>query len=172
MIKKTRQQELPSYFQNYLDLVPEEDLEQALDNSLLKFLSLLQSIPAEKENFTYAPGKWTIKEVLGHLIDSERIFAYRALRFSRKDNTELAGYSDDTFVANGNAKNRTLCELLTEFKLVRAGTLVLMNSLNQDMLDFEGVANGIRMSARTIGWLIAGHNLHHTNVLSTRYFPM
>lgn len=169
MIAKPKPGEAATYPQSYIDLLAETDLRAALANSAAQTTQLINSIPAEKHNFQYAPGKWTIKEIIQHLIDTERIFAYRALRFSRKDATPLPSYEENHYAPNSNCNPRALADLANEYTLVRESSIVLYTYMTDEMLDFKGSASNIQYSARILGWVIAGHNLHHNRVLQERY---
>jgi hypothetical protein len=169
MISKPNEVELTTYFKSYINLVEENELIEALENQLQMIIDLFSSIQFEQENYQYEIGKWTIKELLQHIIDSERIFNYRALRFSRKDHTELAGYDDNDFINNSNCKNRTLDDLIQEFKIVRQSTIYLFQSMNSNSIDFKGKANRNEITSRIIGWMIAGHSTHHCQILKERY---
>ncbi len=169
MISKPNEAELTTYYKSYINLVEENELIEALENQRQITIDLFSSIQLEKENYKYGIGKWTIKELMQHIIDSERIFNYRALRFSRKDHTELTGYDDNDFIKNSNCKNRTLANLIQEFKIVRQSTIYLFQSMNTDSIDFKGKANGNEITSRIIGWMIAGHSTHHCQILKERY---
>ncbi len=170
MITKPDISTIPDYFVYYTKLVPENELIEALRQSSEQTVELFSSIPVEKENYAYAPGKWTVKQVLSHLIDTERVFSYRALRFSRMDNTELPGYDENLFAAHANTENLMLERLIEEFRCVRKATLSLFEAMNEPMLDFRGTANNMACSARALGFMIAGHETHHGKVLRERYF--
>jgi hypothetical protein len=122
-------------------------------------------------NFRYAPDKWTVKDVLGHLADSERIFAYRALRIARADQTPLPGFEQDDFVRSGGFNERTLASLLEEFASVRSASLALYRSLDKDAWLRCGTANNDQISVRALAFITAGHELHHEKILEERYFP-
>ena len=169
MIAKPDITTVPDYFVYYTGLVRENDLIEALAKSREATLELFASIPVEKENFAYAPGKWTIKQVLSHLIDTERVFSYRALRFSRRDETDLPGYDENLFAANSNTEKVMLERLMEEYRCVRKSTLSLFEAMNEEMLDFRGTANKMQCSARSLGYMIVGHEIHHCNVLKERY---
>ena len=126
-------------------------------------------IPAPTAEHAYAAGKWTVKEVLGHLADAERIFAYRALRFARADATELPGFDENTYVPAGNFGRRTVADIATELAAVRAASLALFRSLDATSGARRGTANGSPCSARAIPWIVAGHFAHHVGVLRDRY---
>lgn len=169
MIAKPTVDDLNEYFSFYIDQVPETDLLIAFEKNLKATEDFFRSIPAEKENFAYAEKKYSIKEVLIHLIDTERIFAYRALRFARKDETNLTGYEDEYYVSTSNSDRRTLDDLMEEFATVRRSTLVLFKYLTDEALDFKGTANNNLTSARICGWVIVGHTIHHCRIITERY---
>jgi hypothetical protein len=162
-------EEHPPYFSNYIKLVNSENILKLLDEQVVDVQELLSNISEEKENYAYAEGKWTVKEVIGHIIDTERIMAYRALRFARKDKTNLAGFDENFYVVNSNFKDRTLYDLAHEFAIVRESNLALFKHFNVEMLDEVGNANGNNMSVRAILYMIAGHTTHHTNIIKSRY---
>lgn len=169
MIPKPNYNDFPPYCRHYFDLVAEDDLMEALKNSRDHTLKFISEIPAAKENFSYAENKWTVKQVLSHIIDCERIYAYRALRFSRKDNTELPGFDEDLFAANANASGRNLQDLAEEYKSVRGSTIFLFEHMTEEMLGFKGMANKLWLTPCAIGFLAAGHNIHHCKIIKERY---
>jgi uncharacterized damage-inducible protein DinB len=169
MITKPSPGESSDYAQSYIDHLTEDDLLEALSNNLLQTVSLFESVAKEKHNFRYAPGKWTVKELLQHIIDTERIFSYRALRFSRRDNTPLPSYDENLYAPNANTSVRSLEKLLEEYRLVRESSILLFESMTPEMLDFKGTASSVMYSARILGWFMAGHNLHHNKVLKVKY---
>ncbi len=169
MITKPILTDAPKYFHHYINLVHEEDLMIALIKSEEATAAIINSIRKEQENFCYAEGKWSIKEVLQHITDSERIFAYRALRFSRRDATPLSGFDENHYVPNANTSERSIKNILDEYQAVRASSIALYQYMNDEMLDFKALANGVENSARAMGWMIAGHNIHHLNVIKERY---
>ncbi len=169
MIIKPSLKDAPEYYHYYFGLSTETDLMDALKNAMSDSLLLFSSVPKEKENYRYQPEKWTLKEVIGHIIDSERIFTYRALRFSRKDKTELLGFSENLFAPNSNAINRSIPEIAAEYKSVRLASIALFKYMNEEMLDFKGTANKVPLSSRCLGWMIAGHNVHHCKIIKERY---
>ena len=168
-IEKPKAEDAPKYYQNYLSLISENNLADALQNSMNNTLKFISSIPKEKEEHRYAEGKWTVKEVFGHIIDCERILAYRATRFSRKDSTDLPGFEQDNYAPNANTSQRTLAEMADEYKAVRQASIALFSYMTPDMLDFKGTANKTVVTARSIGWFIAGHDIHHCKVIKERY---
>lgn len=160
---------MPDYCRFYVNLAKENDLIESLKNSRDMTVKLLSSVPHSKEDFRYAPGKWTIKQLASHLADCERIYLYRALRFSRKDDTQLPGFEENDYALNANTENRTLKDFTEEFRIVRESGIILFEHMTEDMLDFTGVANNVFYSPRSLGWMAAGHNIHHCNILKDRY---
>ena len=161
--------EAPTYFHYYYGLVPSNDLLVALEEDLNTTLDILKSIPSEKENFAYAPNKWTTKEVFKHIIECERIFAYRALRFSRFDSTPLPGFDENHFIENSTQMNQNLAELIIEFELVRKSTIALFKYMSPEMLQFQAPANNTTYSTRAIGFMIVGHCIHHCHFVTQKY---
>ncbi len=162
--------EYASYYGNYIAQVSEEyTLIEELEISLHRFIKFVQDIPMDKFDYQYAEGKWTIKDIIQHLIDAERIFAYRALCFARKDATELSGFEENDYVDEANANNRSIMELLTELSAVRHATLLLFKSFNETQLLRSGIASNNPMSVRAIGFVIIGHQNHHQKVFEERY---
>lgn len=157
------------WFHNYIKLVPEDDIKKAFANPQNTLIDFLNSIPATKHDFRYAEGKWTIKEVLQHLIDSERVFAYRALRIARKDTTPLHGFDENHYAANAKADKRSWNELMEEFQLVRRSSEIFFRSLDEDQLEANGTASDSPTYVTALGYIIIGHGLHHKNVLQERY---
>jgi uncharacterized damage-inducible protein DinB len=168
-IDRPKEFEIPAHYQNYVSLVKSNDLIRELKGQVLDIQAVISQIPEEKEGYAYAEGKWTIKEVLGHIIDTERIFGYRAMRFARKDKTPLPAFDENAFVANANFNDRTLYELGHEFAIVREANLAMFKTFGEEELNQIGVANGTEVSVRAIMFLIAGHATHHVHVLKTKY---
>lgn len=156
-------------FSKYVTLVPEGDIIQTLEQQIENSLSLLRTIPSDKANFRYAPDKWSVKELLGHLIDSERIFSYRALRFARNDQTPLPGYEQNDYVREGDFDSRNLADMAEEFATLRRATIQLFRPLNETEWLRHGKANENDVSVRALAYIIAGHELHHMEVLRSRY---
>ena len=157
------------YYGGYIAMVSKNDLNQALQSSLEQLESFVPSIPNTKLNFAYAEGKWTVAEVLVHLMDAERVFQYRALRFARNDKTELKGFEQDDYVPTSRANERELGALFEEFRTIRQATIALFKSFNEEELLRSGTANGANMSVRALGYVICGHQAHHLNILQERY---
>jgi hypothetical protein len=169
MIQKPEYKDIPEYCRYYIDLIKEIDLIEALNKSRDYTLKLMSSVPVEKENFSYGEGKWTLKQVMSHIADCERIYAYRALRFSRKDNTTLAGFEENEYAVNSNTSARSLKEITEEYNTIRSSTIILFEYMTPDMLDFKGIANELVYTPRSLGWMGAGHNIHHCNIIKERY---
>jgi hypothetical protein len=156
-------------YQGYLDLVQENDFRDAIDKNTRQFRKLLETIPRRKYDYAYAEGKWTLREVLQHIIDCERVFAYRALRFGRMDATPLASFDEIAWGAHSGGGVRRWKDLLEEFNAVRESTKYLFDSFSDEQLRFAGEANGRPLNAFTIGFLIPGHVRHHMNIIRERY---
>lgn len=160
--------EYGTFFGRYVNEVSEDVLAE-LEDQLPEVGNFLYSIPADKHNFAYAEGKWTVKELVGHLIDTERIMAYRVLRFSRKDSTELPGFEENDFVLNSTFQTREFTNLIDEFIAVRKSNLYLIKALGPEQLDLTGIASNNKVSVRALVYIIAGHFNHHIKILKERY---
>jgi uncharacterized damage-inducible protein DinB len=169
MKDKSIYKDAPSYCHYYFDLLETDELLIELEKSQQLTQALFQQITKEKENYAYEPGKWSIKEVLRHIIDCERIFAYRALRFSRNDSTELPGFNENSYMEALKGVNQNLSDLLEEYLVVRKASILLFKSLSEAMLNYTGTANKLRYSAKMLGFMIIGHNLHHCIIIKQRY---
>ncbi|MEX0996028.1 MAG: DinB family protein [Flavobacteriaceae bacterium] len=161
--------EYASFYKRYIDLAPDLSVVEALQKSSDSFFSFFENLSDEQGLFKYAPDKWTLKELLLHCIDTERIMAYRALRFSRNDTSELAGFDQDEYVFESNANQRKIKDLLEEYQSVRKATLDLFTGFDSKVLVRFGIASGNRMSVRALGYVISGHELHHLEICKTRY---
>lgn len=159
------------YIQRYLDLIPSENWLEELKKSGEKTISLFSFLTEEQSKFAYAEGKWTLKEVLLHLSDTERVFQYRILAFARGEKSELPGFDEENYAANSFANGRSLESLLEEYQLVRKSSQILLETLSPTVLSNIGIANGNQISVETICKLIVGHNIHHLNVVEERYLP-
>ncbi|HET7112992.1 MAG TPA: DinB family protein [Pyrinomonadaceae bacterium] len=169
-ISKPEPGEYAPYAIMYIGLLPDDGLIlKHLDDNLRTTTQLMRSLPEEKLTYRYAEGKWTIKEILAHHIDDERIYAYRALRFARNDQTDLPGFEQDDYTIESGANERSLDDLLEDFAAVRKSTITLFNSFEDRVLKRSGVASGNVMSVRAIAYHIAGHELHHLNIIKERY---
>jgi uncharacterized damage-inducible protein DinB len=163
-------EEYPPYFGNYISQVSDEfTLIEELEISVHRLIKFVQNIPMVKFDYRYAEGKWTIKDILQHLIDAERIFAYRALRFSRNDQTQLASFDENEYVVEANANRRSIQDLLTELSVVRQATLSLFKTFSEEELLRSGIASNKPMSVRALGFVIIGHQNHHQRVFEERY---
>jgi uncharacterized damage-inducible protein DinB len=156
-------------FLDYVALVAEGDIIETLERQIENSLSLLRTIPSDKANFRYAPDKWSVKQLLGHLIDSERIISYRALCFARNDQTPLPGYEQNDYVREADFDSRNLAEMVEEYATVRRATIQLFRPLNETEWLRRGKANENDVSVRALAYIIAGHELHHMGVLRSRY---
>jgi len=160
---------VPDFYKAYVDYVKDMDLHEALRHAGKLVQELLPTIPEEKGSYRYGVGKWTIKEVLNHIMDAERVFAYRALRFSRNDQTPLHPFEENDYAIQANANSRTLQQLGKEMQHLRDSTIDLYASFSPEMLQREGTASNKRISVLNLGYIIAGHDIHHRKVLIERY---
>lgn len=160
---------VPEYYHKYIAHVKESDFKEALSNSTAAVLNLVENLPAVKSDYRYADDKWTIKEVLQHIIDAERVFSYRALRFARQDETPLPGFDQNQFASNAKADKRNWNDLVEEFKAVRKATEYLFASFDDEQLNASGIASDNPVYVLGIGFIIAGHCLHHLKVVQERY---
>lgn len=160
------------YIQRYLDLLPSENWLLEMQNATNRTLEIYSNLSEEQGLFAYSEGKWTLKTLLEHLTDTEKIFQYRALRFARKDSTNLAGFDENLYAENGIANQLTLAELMEEFQIGRLSSLVFFTKLTPEHLQQSGTANENPISVETLGKLIVGHNLHHIKIIEERYLPL
>ena len=167
-MKRPQAEEFPLFYKGYVDTVSENVLTE-LEQQMESFSALLRSIPAEKASFAYAEGKWTIKELAGHVIDTERIMAYRALRIARNDATPLPGFDENDYVANAHFADRSLESLVDEFAALRKANMYLIRSLNAIEIDRSGISNEKPISVRALIFIMAGHVNHHVAILKQRY---
>lgn len=162
--------EYAPYYGNYIAQVSDEyNLIEELEISLHRLIHFVRDIPMDKFDYRYAEGKWTIKDIIQHIIDAERIFTYRALCFARKDSTQLPGFEEDDYVVEANADRRSIMDLLNEFSAVRYATLALFKSFTEEELKRIGIASNASMSVRALGFVIIGHQNHHQQVFKERY---
>ena len=169
MIQPQYYLDAPAYCKAYFDLLPSEDILSLLHSTARDTDDIFTHIPAHKHDHAYAEGKWTVKEVLVHIIDCERINAYRAFRFSRFDATELPGFDEDKYIAAIKPLHFSVPDLLADYHDVRQATQRLYQYLSDDMLDFKGRANNHPYTARTLGFMTLGHNLHHCKIIRELY---
>jgi uncharacterized damage-inducible protein DinB len=166
-MNRPQTQEYPEWGNTYIRLV-EGDVIEILTKQATEFAEFINSL-VEKADYAYAPGKWTIKELIGHIVDTERILVFRLLSFARGEKAALPGFEEDDYVAAAHFKDRSLFSFGEEFTLLRKANLYLINSLNEDELNVIGNANGKQMSVRSLVYILAGHIIHHTNVIKERY---
>jgi hypothetical protein len=160
---------VPEYYHKYIEKVPGNELNDAFTKQASEFVQLLESIPIEKRDYQYGPTKWTIKEVVQHINDAERVFAYRALCFARKDKTPLPSFDENVYAENCKASQRDWTELVEEFKTIRKSTEILFNSFDSEQLEADGIASNHSNYVLGIGFIIAGHVAHHQQILKERY---
>ncbi|MGB7924273.1 MAG: DinB family protein [Pyrinomonadaceae bacterium] len=168
-IGKPDDTEYAPYYSRYISLVPDTNILTVLSSQSDDTLALLRGIPESLAGSRYAPDKWSVKELVGHMIDTERIFAYRAMRFARNDKTALPGFEQDDYIANASFDNQPLGELAEEFESVRRSTLFLYKHLDEEAWTRRGVASESEVSVRALAYIIAGHERHHIEILRSRY---
>ena len=161
--------EYSEFVATYINALDDVNLIEELEISLHDFIKFVQNIPMEKFDYRYAEGKWIIKDIIQHIIDSERIFGYRALRISRNDKTSLPGFEENDYVENANANVRSIQDLLTEFSAVRHANLLMFKSFSEEQLTKLGTASNHTISVRALGFLMIGHQKHHQKVFQERY---
>jgi DinB superfamily len=161
--------EFLEYYGRYIALVPEGDVVSQLETNFERSFAVLSALTPEQSQFRYAPDKWSVRQVVGHLSDAERVFAYRALRFARADDTPLPGFDEQTWMPNADFEARDLPDLLNEWRSVRTSSLTLFSSLSSRAWMRRGVASGNVMSVRALAYTTAGHELHHLKLLRERY---
>jgi len=159
------------YFGRYISLVSDPDILTVLETQWKETAALLRRLSEQDGGFRYAADKWTVREMLGHVNDTERIFAYRALRIARADKTPLAGFEQDDYVLAGGFEKRTLADLRDEFDAIRKSTLFLFRGLEEVAWTRQGTASDNKLSVRALAYMIAGHELHHRRILLEKYFP-
>lgn len=169
IITKPSKSDYAEFYAGYISQVAEGDIVSTLKEQQVQTKMLLDTISEGKAEYAYAPEKWTIKEMIEHVIDTERIFAYRFLRVYRSDATPLPSFDQDSFVKNGNAGRRTLQSLAEELYALRGANLFLFRDLDSDKLDFRGMMSGKSITSRALLYIIAGHEAHHIKMLKERY---
>lgn len=167
--RRPQAHESMEYSKTYIRKVEGFDFIDTLSKSLAKNLAKLQTLTTAQWNHQYAPDKWTVKEVLIHILDTERIFAYRALRISRNDQLPMQGFEQNDYVHYYEVDNRSVASLLEEYELLRRSTISLFKNMSTEMLDRMGTASGGPFSALALGFMIAGHEIHHWDILEERY---
>lgn len=161
--------EHPTFYRAYIDGTPDGDIVEVLDGGHADAVRWLRAVPPAMESHRYADGKWTVREVVGHIMDTERVFAYRLLTIARADTTSLPGFDQDAWMEVAGFDRRSLSELLDEWGTVRAATLALIRTLSDEEAARSGIANGAPITVRALAWIIAGHELHHVRLLRERY---
>jgi uncharacterized damage-inducible protein DinB len=162
--------EYAPYYAGYIALVPGDDAVAALEAQRLHMMQMLSARSEREGNFRYGADKWSVKEVLGHMADAERVFTYRAMRIGRGDETPLPGFEQDDYVKNGGFSDRKLADLAEEFAAIRGASIALFRSLNDAAWMRRGTASGKEVSVRALAFMTAGHELHHQRILEERYF--
>jgi hypothetical protein len=157
------------YYDRYISLIGDDDIIEFLDEQRITSEKFLKTFTEDQGNYSYADGKWTVKEVIGHVIDTERIMAYRALAFARSEGQSLPGFEQDDYVAESNFKQRTLDDIINEFRTVRESNILLFKSLDEEILNRRGTASGSEVTVLALIYIIAGHEKHHMNTLREKY---
>ncbi len=168
-MKRPQSNEYPAAAERYINLIKTDNVLKLLKDQIWEMQTLVSNIPEEKEEYAYAAGKWTIKQVMGHMIDAERIFGYRALCFSRNDKTPLPGFDENFYVENSNFNEQSLHDLAREFAVLRESNIAMIKYFDEKKMDLQGTANGNNVSVRSIVYMIAGHITHHINVIKSNY---
>ncbi len=161
--------EFAPFYAGYIARVPDSDIIATMDSQIGETSKFLRSLPESVGDHRYAPEKWSIREVIGHMADAERVFTYRALRFSRADETPVEGFDENSYVANASFNRRSLDDLTGEFEHLRKASVHLFGSLDESAMTKRGVANGVEISVRALAFILAGHERHHIEILRTRY---
>jgi len=168
-VTRPQKGEYATYYQSYIDLVPKGDLIQILDKQNDLFCAYFANVPEDKADYRYEKGKWSIKEVVGHINDTEMVFLYRLMRFSRKDFTALPGFDQDNYIKASNYGGQALTTLVEQFYLQRKLAIHFLTSLSTAMWKRKGEANGEKMSVRAAAYIMAGHVIHHMQIIQKRY---
>jgi hypothetical protein len=167
---KPGKKEYPAFYQTYIDALDDQgDILSQMETSLRVFEKDLSGLVLDKQEYRYAVGKWTIKEIIQHLIDTERVFVYRALRYSRKDNSSLLSFDENMFVANYEINKRNFDNLVNEFSLLRRSTILMFQNFDEEILDREGKVGENIFTVRALGYICSGHVSHHLKVIRERY---
>ncbi len=170
-MKPAQKNEYPQhkYFSRYIEYSDAQDVIVLLKNQQEEVMQLFQNLPEDKQNYRYAEGKWSVKELLGHITDTERIFSYRSLCIARGEQASLPGFDEEAYMAMANFSEQSLADLLEQYRLVRCGSIALYASMTDEIAARMGNANGFSVSARAYAWAIAGHEAHHLTILKERY---
>lgn len=170
-MQKPNINEYAPYYQRYIDLIHTDDIFLFFKQQAEEIVGLFTTLSEDQVSFRYAEGKWTIKEVLAHIVDSERIFGYRVLAISRGEKNPLPGFAENEYVRNGKYENRSLKSLLAEYSHLSSANLELFKSLDEEMLSQKGTASGKEVTARAILFVTIGHEKHHLEIIKSRYLP-
>jgi uncharacterized damage-inducible protein DinB len=169
MLQRPTENEYPNYYQPYIKLVPNGEIVQILQENLLAVSKLFKELSEEETNLRYAPGKWSVKEVLGHIIDTERIMTYRLLRVSRGDQTPLAGFNETDYVEAAQTHHLSMEAILEDFQATRNAAITLIKNTPREAWTNIGNANGMEITTRAIAYIITGHEMHHRKIVEERY---
>ncbi len=161
--------EYPAYYKPFIEIAPQDEVVPSLKESGLNMTNSLFGMSEELSEYRYEPNKWSIKQLLGHILDSERVFQFRAMSFARGEKTPLPGFDQDLYVKNSNAENLPFNHLLKQFEATRNATILLFESFTEEMLGIQGNANGFEISLKSLGFVISGHQQHHLNIIKERY---
>jgi hypothetical protein len=171
-MQRPRSNEYPSYYNRYINLVEDDDVLAVLEAQKQEMSDLMNGLGEEAAAFRYAPDKWSVKEVIGHAIDVERIFAHRALRFARNDKTPLPEFDQDEYIKHANFDVRTLIDIADEYRAVRESTLSMFYSFAEDFFAREGTASGFKFTVRAVPFIVAGHEHHHQKIIHEKYISI
>lgn len=169
MIARPASDEFAPFYAPYVAALPGDDALAALEEGLHRMNTLLASVPTDREDYRYAPEKWSVRELVGHIVDAERVFATRALTFARGDAGPLPSFDENAWALHSNAGSRPLADLAEEFSLLRGATIAMARGFTDEALVRRGVASGKEVSVRALLWITAGHEAHHRRVLAERY---
>lgn len=168
-MKPPEENEYAPFYRTYVSKIKDDDVIAILEDQMNETNELFRSLSNEQANYRYAEGKWSIKELAGHMADSERVFGYRAMRIGRNDTTELPGFEQDDYVSNGNFETRSIDDITEELLYIRKANLKLYKSFDETELSRTGTANGYTVSVRALIYITAGHERHHLNVINEKY---
>ena len=160
---------VPQHYHGYINQVKQDDLMTAFDKQSKKMLRFFKNIPEDKQDYAYAEGKWTLKELLQHIIDAERVFSYRALTFSRNDKNNLPSFDENEWTSESNATDRNWNDLLEEFKALRKSTEYLFSSFSNEQLERSGTSNNNSNYVLGLGFIVVGHVTHHIKIIKEKY---
>lgn len=161
--------EYAHFYSAYVGNVPKDNIIHTLNAQMHEVFTLINSVTGDKAFFSYKEGKWTLKQLFGHMIETERVFAYRALSISRGDKNELPGMDQDEWMKVSNYNSRTLANLSNEYLAVRVATIHLFDNMTKEMINRKGIASGLEFTVRALAFIIAGHELHHLNIIKEKY---